>query len=188
MANFIEPHNADWKIEFSVLRSALQNILRDYSVDIQHVGSTAVKDLCAKPILDIDIIIDNKNDLNKMTSELEKVGYQPIGEQGISGRFSLKQKSNRTPITNDTKKWQEHHLYVCLSDSLALKNHLLFRDALLNDNKLVAQYAQLKLDLMKEEGMTREIYCKRKTEFIISILSKHGFGKEELDKVIRENS
>jgi GrpB-like predicted nucleotidyltransferase (UPF0157 family) len=83
--------------------------------------------------------------------------------------------------------WQSHHLYVCFADSLALKNHLLFRDSFLQDKALAERYSALKLGLVKEKGMTREEYTKRKTEFIISVLTTLGLGATELNEIANAN-
>ena len=187
MTNFIEPYKSEWKIEFENLKSVLSKILDGYEIDIQHVGSTAIPKLFAKPILDIDIIINNKDHLNEITSKLEKFGYKNKGEQGISGRFAFRQISTLTPKTNHNKKWQKHHLYVCFSDSLALKNHLLFRDVLLVDKKLVNEYSLLKIKLMKEKNMTKEKYTRQKTNFIIAVLASSGLDENELNEITKVN-
>jgi len=187
MISFIEPYNSNWKTEFDNLKKTLLIILNDFKIDIQHVGSTAVPNLFAKPILDIDIIVDNKALLDDITLRLQKNGYESKGEQGILGRFAFRQASELTPQTEDNKKWQEHNLYVCYSDSLALKNHLLFRDALLNDKGLAEQYSMLKISLIRENKMTREKYTKQKTDFIISVLSKLGLDNDELNEISDAN-
>lgn len=185
--DFIQPHQVDWKKEFDIIKSKLQDTLQDYNVDIQHVGSTAVPGLIAKPILDIDIIIDDKRVLPEITKELENLGYTYQGELGIKGRFAFKQNSGYLTITEEKVKWMEHHLYVCYSDSLGLKNHLLFRDALLNDAELVKAYGLLKASLVKENGMMREEYSKRKTDFIIEALKNLGFDESELEEIRKAN-
>lgn len=184
---FLKPHQADWKKEFNILKSRFLDALQNYNVDIQHVGSTAVPGLIAKPILDIDIIIKDGNLLAVITKELEKLGYTNQGELGIKGRFNFKQNSEYSPITEERIKWTDHHLYVCFSDSLALKNHLLFRDALLNDAKLVKAYGALKNNLVNEDGITREEYTKRKTDFIIETLGKLGLDESELEEIRKAN-
>ncbi len=180
MTNFIEPYKSEWKTEFDKLKRVLQNILEGFETDIQHVGSTAIAGMAAKPILDIDIIINNKALLKDIETRLEKNGYISKGEQGIPGRFAFKQ----APGNN----CQEHHLYVCYADSLALKNHLVFRDALLNDPKLAEQYSVLKMSLANEKGMTREKYTKLKTEFIISVLSSVGLDENEVKEIKQANA
>ena len=187
MTNFIEPYNTDWEIEFEDLKNIFYTELKEFEPDILHVGSTSIPGLCAKPILDIDIIIVNKSLLGVITSRLEKIGYLSKGEQGIMGRFAFRQLSNLAPSTYNNRKWQEHHLYVCFSGSLALKKHILFRDTLLRDSELVNEYSQLKMNLIKEKGMTREKYTKRKTEFIISVLTSIGLDEKELNEIKSAN-
>jgi len=187
MTRFIEPYNPDWKLEFEKINLVLQSALQGLKIDIQHVGSTAVPGLVAKPILDIDIIIDNKGQLDEITSRLENIGYASKGEQGIPGRFAFRQISESTPITIPVRKWQVHHLYVCYSDSLALKNHLLFRDALIRNKDLAAKYDLLKRSLTEESGITKEEYTIRKTGFISSVLASLEFDKDELKEIFKDN-
>ena len=127
----IELYNQDWKPWFDQLKQALSAVLMGIQVDIQHVGSTAIPDLPAKPILDIDIIIKDYSLLSGISHQLEEVGYLNRGDQGIPGRYAFRQRSLQVPAGRDQREWPEHHLYVCLDGCLALKNHLLFRDALL---------------------------------------------------------
>ena len=187
MTNFIEPYNVNWKIEFENLKRLLMKSLNGFELDIQHVGSTAIPDLFAKPILDIDIIIDNKTLLDDISTRLEKIGYINKGEQGVSGRFAFRQTSEWTLQKDNYKNWQAHHLYICISNSLALKNHLLFRDALVNDKKLVEEYSRLKNDLVKEKGMTKEQYTRQKTDFIISVLKTLGLDKHDIIEITNAN-
>lgn len=187
MKNLIEPYNPNWATEFKELKRCLLDALYGLDIDVQHVGSTAIPNLPAKPILDVDIIIHDKTLLTKISKILEDIGYINKGEQGIKGRFAFRQSSEKVPKKDDYKKWQEHHIYVCYSDSLALKNHLLFRNALLNDSNLVREYSTLKINLTEEMGITREKYTYRKTDFIISILAKLGLAKSELNEITNAN-
>ncbi|HLO79595.1 MAG TPA: GrpB family protein [Chitinophagaceae bacterium] len=182
MIDLIKPYEPHWKTEFEKIKTVLESALQNIDVDIQHVGSTAIPGLPAKPILDIDIIIGDKKALDEVSSRLEKLGYINKGEQGIAGRFAFRQGSEFIPAN-----WPAHHLYVCFSDSLALKNHILFRDALWQDQKLVEKYSSLKMALVNEKGMTREEYQKRKTEFIISVLKDLGLETDELNQITNEN-
>jgi GrpB-like predicted nucleotidyltransferase (UPF0157 family) len=187
MTNFIEPYNAHWKVEFEELKRGFLKTLDGLKLDIQHVGSTAIPGVFAKPILDIDIIIDNKMLLDKISARLEEIGYINKGEQGVSGRFAFRQSSEWTPRTDSYQKWQKHHLYVCFSDSLALKNHLLFRDALLNNKRLAKEYSQLKINLTNEKGMTKENYARQKTDFVISVLITLGLDEQDIEEIRKVN-
>lgn len=187
MKHLIETYNSNWANEFKELKRCLLKVLNGLDIDIQHVGSTAIPNLAAKPILDVDIIIYDKTLIMSISKILEDFGYISKGEQGINGRFAFRQSSEKTPEIDGVKTWQEHHLYVCYSDSLALKNHILFRDALLNDSKLLMEYCTLKIKLTQEKGMTREKYTQRKTDFIISVLAKLGLDTSEINEITNAN-
>jgi GrpB-like predicted nucleotidyltransferase (UPF0157 family) len=188
MTGFLQPYNPEWKIEFESLKQLLTSELEEWDVEIQHVGSTAIPGLTAKPILDVDIIINSKPFLSPIAAKLEALGYISNGEQGIPGRFAFSQASNLIPKTTSSRLWQAHHLYVCFSDSLALKNHLIFREALLKDKKLSERYGQLKVALIADPEMTKETYTRRKTDFILSVLAQAGMETEELNQIRQANS
>jgi len=183
----IEPYNPEWKSCFDQLKQVLLTLLTAIPLDIQHVGSTAIPGLPAKPILDIDIMIEDPSLLAGISSVLEKAGYHNRGDQGIPGRFAFRQQSIFTPETPDRQTWMEHHLYICYADSLALKNHLLVRDALLQDAQLMAQYAGLKMQLASTPGMTREEYTRQKTAYILTLLQDLGLSAEELRQISDSN-
>jgi GrpB-like predicted nucleotidyltransferase (UPF0157 family) len=183
----LEPYQPQWKTAFEALRSQLQEALHDYEVDIQHVGSTSIPGLPAKPILDIDIIIGEAHLLPGITQRLNELGYNYKGEQGIVGRFAFRQTSAYTPQAAGQPVWMAHHLYVCYAHSLALKNHLVFRNALLNDAALVQQYATLKQALAHSIGMQREKYTRAKTDFILRVLAAEGFTEAALEEIAAAN-
>ncbi|MCH5720076.1 GrpB family protein [Niabella hibiscisoli] len=180
---FIEPYNPDWPVKFEQISQLLQTELEGVPIDIQHVGSTSIPGMLAKPILDIDIIIANKSSLDDIIDKLERIGYHYRGEQGINGRFAFRQTSAYTPVSEEDHKWMEHHLYVCYSDSLALKNHLLFRNKLREESRLFNAYYALKKSLALQTGITRETYNTGKTDFIISVLATAGLTEQELSKI-----
>ena len=187
MNKLIEPYNPGWAIAFEEISQVLRTALHDFTINIEHVGSTAVPGRLAKPIVDIDIIVYSKNQLAATTASLEKIGYASKGEQGITGRFAFRQTTYEAPLTNPKNKWQTHHLYVCYADSLALKNHLLFRDALRKEQDLRHQYAALKKALAGDSAVTKTTYAARKTAFIISVLTRAGLTKNELAAIMNAN-
>lgn len=183
----LEPYNPQWKTEFEELQQFLRTILRDFNVTIEHVGCTAVEGMLAKPILDIDIIPEQEIALTTLFRQLEKAGYLSKGEQGVPGRYAFRQRDNTVPMHPSARVWMPHHLYVCLPQSIALKNHLLFRNALQQNPMLVKKYNQLKTTLLNEPDMTREAYSKGKTEFILSVLADEGVTEEELAAIRKTN-
>ncbi len=189
MATSLEPYNPQWKTEFESLKRELERSLGDLNqyLTIEHIGSTSLPGLSAKPILDIDIIIEDTSLLHKIEKILITLGYVSRGEQGIPGRFAFRQKSDLVPFTDTKRKWQTHHLYVCYANSLALKNHLLFRDALRRDETLLQRYAELKKRLIDDVTLTREDYTTQKTDFILSVLTQAGLSEKELEAIAKSN-
>lgn len=187
MQSLLQSYNPAWKTTFEALKDLLAVELKDFAIDIQHVGSTAVPGIWAKPVLDIDIIMNYENELEAIAKKLEGLGYLNKGKQGIPGRFAFRQSHAHTPFITDKKECPPHHLYVCYADSLAVKNHLLFRNALLADKALAEQYSALKRSLVAEKGMSREIYTQRKTVFILSVLAKLGLDDAAIDAIRRAN-
>ncbi|MBL0355606.1 MAG: GrpB family protein [Chitinophagaceae bacterium] len=181
------PYDPEWKLQFEKIREVYLNHLIGLEVGIQHVGSTAIPGLFAKPILDIDIIIEESEILNEVTKRLEGLGYLSKGDLGIPGRFAFRQSSEFTPLTHASKKWQPHHLYVCFANSLALRNHLLFRDTLRNRADLAMKYSALKKSLTNRLLFTRAEYTTRKTDFIISVLAIAGLDDDELKEITDAN-
>lgn len=143
----IQPYSPNWVDDFEKIKKVLNEEVFDYILDIEHVGSTAVPNLAAKPIIDIDIIYQEIDDFEKIKIGLEKLGYYHNGNQGIEGRevFKRNGKQEKKVLDNIT-----HHLYVCKYDSVELQRHILFRDFLRKNEITRNYYLQLKLELANE--------------------------------------
>ncbi len=186
MKKVIAPYNPNWKTEFEALKHVFDSRLPNLT--IEHVGSTSIEGLYAKPILDIDIIIEDLSQLVEVSKELQEMGYLSKGEQGIADRYAFKQSSEFSPFTNPKKKWQAHHLYVCLRGSLALRNHILFRDILRSNPDLRVHYTELKKSLTEKLQIMSDAYQVKKTEFIISVLASAGLSEDELNEIRKANT
>ena len=149
----------------------------DVALDMIHVGSTSIEGMSAKPIIDIDIVIQSSEYLSMINARLEKLGYFHVGDLGITGReaFNL----DGTPI-------YPHHLYVCPSESEALRNHLLLMKHLIENPESFKQYNDLKIDLAKSV-VSRGEYWKSKTFLIIEFLRAEGMSTETLEEIKRQN-
>jgi GrpB-like predicted nucleotidyltransferase (UPF0157 family) len=157
-----QPH---WPLLFHYLRARLWRAVAPHAMAIEHVGSTAVPGLTAKPIIDIDIVVATSADSGAVRHALTQIGYQWRGEHGIAGRDAYAQPGG----------WFHHHLYVCTADALALRNHLCLRDALRGDQGLRQRYTALKVALSQIPGITMADYVAGKSDFIADILHHHGF-------------
>ena len=97
MLDLIHPHQPSWKAEFEVLKALLLDHLAGWDLDIQLVGSTGIPGLYAKPILDVDIIIKDRDWIDGITQCLEALGYISRGEQAIPDRFAFRPSGPRVP-------------------------------------------------------------------------------------------
>lgn len=183
----VVPYTANWAAEFEKLKSVFQNYLKTLICNIEHVGSTAVPGLSAKPIIDIDIIISNKEKFDEIKSILRKLGYTYSGQMGIPGREAFKRDDQLTPMDGSGYYWHEHHLYVCVEDSDSLKNHLLLRDYLRANLNEAQDYGRLKIELAAKYPDDIDHYVEGKTAFILQILKKSGFDQEVLSQIELQN-
>ena len=155
------PYDAGWERDFSEIRIELQAALGELALAIEHVGSTAVPGLSAKPIIDIDVVIRDYTSFDAVVYALETIGYHHEGDLGIAGReaFGYEGKSHL----------RKHHLYVCPQDSLELKRHIAYKAYLRSHPGAVKEYSRI-----KEEGATLypydvEGYIAHKSPYIESI-------------------
>lgn len=175
----------DWKVDFDSLCQVYLEHLENSVISVEHVGSTAVPGLCAKPVIDIDIVITTSQ-LQNVSAELTKLGYAFMGEVGIPERFVFRQINSSIPNNGSNKSWPKHHLYCCIEDSSALRNHLILRDTLRENPILSDTYGELKKKLALE-SCNMEEYVLGKTEFITSILAEKGMTKQELMAIVEQN-
>ena len=84
------PYDEQWKQDFIKIRDELEPALGQLAVRIEHVGSTAVEGLSAKPIIDIDVVIKDYTVFEEVVSALDTIGYRHEGDLGIAGREAFK--------------------------------------------------------------------------------------------------
>lgn len=156
----LEPHNPAWAALFAREADTLKNELGAQARDIQHVGSTAIPALPAKPILDIAILVENLDVAAEWASVLAPLGYWYKGlEPDNPGRRFFA----RGPDTRRT-------VYLHVVGQCEFGRLILFRDTLRSDARLVRQYANLKGMLASQYASNREQYTKAKERFIQSVL------------------
>ncbi|CAL1518765.1 GrpB family protein [Chitinophaga sp. MM2321] len=183
----VVPYSDHWATVFNQLKAVFSDRLKDLFISIEHVGSTAVPGLSAKPIIDTDIIIKDKSRFEEIVEILDKLGYTHQGDMGIPGRAAFKRRSELTPEDGSGRTWPQHHLYVCLQDSVSLKNHLSFRDFLRANPRKAKEYGALKLQLAKEYPLDIDSYIEGKTKFITAMLESTGFSQEALSDITAQN-
>ncbi len=184
----IEAYNPSWSSTFEQLKLVYQACLQDLVLAIEHVGSTSVVGLAAKPIIDIDLVVENEAAMKKVIAQLSTLGYQHRGDLGIVGREAFGRTSEKTPQVASEREWPAHHLYACLKGSTPLRNHLLFRDYLRAHPAKVSEYTQLKKQLAALYPTNMEEYVAGKTGFITSILKETGISQVEIDQILKQNN
>jgi GrpB-like predicted nucleotidyltransferase (UPF0157 family) len=111
-------YDPGWPEVFERLRSRVWAAVSDLALSVEHVGSTSVQGLAAKPIIDISVVVREKLDVPAGISRLATLGYVHRGNLGIDGREAF----------DSPEGFPKHNLYLCPSDSPALANHLAVRD------------------------------------------------------------
>lgn len=156
-----------WPGQFEVVRGVLAAALGDVAMSIEHVGSTSVPGLAAKPILDIDVVIGSREELPAAIEGLARLGYEHEGDQDVAGREAFRPREGTAPRT-----WPGHHLYVCARDNRELSRHLALRDWLRRHEDDRARYAALKRRLAGVFRDDRDAYCAAKRGLIESVLTR----------------
>lgn len=155
----LSPYQQKWAEDFKAIETALLPALQGKKTYVEHVGSTAVPDLVAKPIIDIDLVFQHATEFGDLKQALRLLGYRHNGDQGIPGREVFKRLAGQMhPVLDGIK----HHLYVCQANNRELNRHLLFRDYLRQHAWARAEYTQLKYGLAKEAKMERRRYAELK--------------------------
>lgn len=169
----IENYNNDWPLTFLELQEILKEHLGDLALSIEHVGSTSVPGLAAKPIIDLDIVIDSMELIPQVIRKLDNLGYTHEGNLGIENREAFARRDENVPYTKAMNRKAEHHLYVCSKKSDALLKHIMFRDILRQQPQLIEAYSNLKKDLAERYKDNREGYTKGKTEFVTAVIREY---------------
>jgi GrpB-like predicted nucleotidyltransferase (UPF0157 family) len=168
----IQPYNPDWPRCFQDIAGLLREVLPECATEIEHVGSTAVPGLPAKPIIDIDIVFWDFSGFPAITAGLSRLGYYHNGDQGIPGReaFQRREQGGPHPVLDRI----QHHLYACHYRGDELQRHLLFRDYLRGHQSARREYAALKQTIAAEAGENHKLYAALKEEqareFILGIV------------------
>ena len=118
----VVPYDESWKSAFEEIKKEIKDAIGDLIIGIEHVGSTSVEGMAAKPCIDIDVIIPDYSVFDAVVDRLNAIGYIHEGDLGIKDREAFQYA--------DKPHLQTHHLYVCPQTSAELHRHITFRDFL----------------------------------------------------------
>lgn len=157
----LSPYTDEWKKLYDKEEKIILSLVKDYIINIQHVGSTSITGLNAKPIIDIIIGIKTFDYLPIIIEKFENNGYIYRPESGTDERILFVKGSNDI---------RTHHINVVKWNGDEWNNHLLFRDYLIKHSEAAKEYLNLKNRLAKEFKNDRNAYTEGKSEFIQGII------------------
>lgn len=156
----LEPHNLKWKEMFEEEKKFLEKIFKNLAVEIEHVGSTSIDGLCAKPIIDIAVAIEKLSDFETIRVYFEKEPY------------SIKADSpcDEILIRKGPEENRKHFIHVMEISSERYKNTIIFRDYIRNHEEYLKEYETLKKTLAEKFSNDRKMYTDSKNEFIQKVI------------------
>jgi len=155
------PYRQEWFDKFLREKQILTEVLKGHFRDIEHIGSTAVDGLDAKPIIDIAVLIDNVSMVPVIIELLSKLQYSYHGEYGLPDRHFFIKGNPR-----------EFHLHIVDGNTNYWGEWIAFREILKQDKEIRRRYQDLKYRLLKRYQFDREKFTKGKSDFIKTILNE----------------
>ncbi|MFH1047056.1 MAG: GrpB family protein [Patescibacteria group bacterium] len=159
----LEPYNPKWADLFQVEKGIIEGALDDDVVGIEHIGSTAIPGMIAKPILDFMVAVDSLRDYEKYTPGLENLGYQ--------FRRDNRDEQEHVLYVRGPEDRRTHYLKLTTKGSVFWKEQVIFRDYLISHPDRAESYKELKRELLEKHGGEREKYTKDKGDFIKETLN-----------------
>lgn len=156
----------EWTSYFEQERKLILDLMKDYDVIVHHIGSTAIKHLDAKPVLDIAIEVKDFSAIKKQIDLFEQLGYHCMGDQILPDRFYFIKGDPRT-----------HQIHFYRSGSSFLQEQLVFRDALREDDSLRQAYQELKYELATSFAEDKHAYAAKKTDFVTRVTARQHQAK-----------
>jgi GrpB-like predicted nucleotidyltransferase (UPF0157 family)/N-acetylglutamate synthase-like GNAT family acetyltransferase len=170
-------YDARWPERFALLREKLAAALGPLASHIEHVGSTSVPGLAAKPIIDLDLLLFSANDLPAAVERLAGIGYEYQGDLGIAGRHAFRNPPGES----------DHHLYLCTPDCDEFVRHVALRDYLRTQPAEAKAYGELKLDLGRRFADDRRAYMLGKHEFLQGLVKRALEERVQIRQAIEDD-
>ena len=158
------PHQTEWETNAKETITLMKTILGDTCIDIQHVGSTSIKHICAKPIIDIAVAVNELVDILPYNDVLANNGIYYRKEETTGQLLYL-----MGDLENEINT---HHIHVVKYNSVNWQNYLNFRDYLNAFPEKARLYNELKQELAKKYASERKLYTDGKSELIKALLKE----------------
>lgn len=152
-----------WPSQFQAIAAYLLPFVEDSVIRIEHVGSTSVPGLAAKPIIDVDVVVEDEDRVLVVLRQIASAGYLWVGDLGVAGREVFE--------ADTTPPLPVHHLYLVVENNRAHTDHWLLREVLTDNPELVDRYAAIKRENVVRSGGDRELYTALKAAFVAEVLA-----------------
>ena len=159
----LAPYDPSWPSKFDAERRTLLSLVAPWRFRIEHVGSTSVPGVGAKPIIDILLGCDRISEFEGCIPALQRAGWQYLPE-------NEEELPERRFLAKPTTQPRSFHLQAVALRTRFWAQHLLFRDRLRESPEIASSYATLKVALARKLGDDREAYTRGKASFITSVL------------------
>lgn len=162
----VVPYNEVWVDLYKIEKELLESIFGELIIDIQHFGSTSIKGMSAKPIIDIMIVVENINQVDNYNELMIEKGYNPRGENGIEGRRYF------VKFAPDNSGNHTHHIHIYQKENTHITDELMFRDYLRVDLESFKEYEQVKLGASLKHRYSPRDYVDAKYNCVMKIMEK----------------
>jgi GrpB-like predicted nucleotidyltransferase (UPF0157 family)/quercetin dioxygenase-like cupin family protein len=160
----ISDYDPAWPASFDLVHRHVWPAVEGVALRVEHVGSTAVPGLAAKPIIDVDVVVASEHDVPLVIEQLSTIGYRWRGDLGVQGREALK--------PTEDQGLPPHHLYVVVENNKAHLDHWLLRDVLRTEPETCKSYAALKKRNAELADGDMDVYVAAKAEFVAELLTR----------------
>lgn len=162
--DYLTEYNPEWPTWYARIEGYLRPRLAG-CIRIEHIGSTSIVGMVAKPIIDIDLVVA-EGQMPAAIASIEQAGYLHRGDLGVPGREAFK------PVLAAPLSLPAHHLYACAVSCAELRRHLSFRDYLSTHPDEALRLAQFKRHLAFEQRLNRQEYIEGKADVVSEIAAK----------------
>jgi GrpB-like predicted nucleotidyltransferase (UPF0157 family) len=159
--DYLSEYDPDWPDWFQRIKNSLWPQLTN-CLRIEHVGSTSIAGMAAKPIIDIDLVVPN-GAMPAAIASIVRAGYASQGDLGVTGREAFQ------PVLDVTQSLPPHHLYACEESALELMKHMSFREYLIAHPSEASRLTDLKRNLAFEQRVSRSEYIAAKSPLVEAI-------------------
>lgn len=170
-------YDPEWPARFERLRDRIWPAVADIALRIEHVGSTSVPGLAAKPVIDMTVVVAGRADVATAIEGLARLGYRHRGTLGIEDRDAFDHPADLP----------RHNLYVCPEGTIGVVNQIAVRDYLRAHPDVAQAYGVLKKALATRFPDDIDQYVFGKTDFVLDVLRRAGLTDEQLIAIERVN-